>query len=300
MQHGARDTGGFTTIELMVALGILAVVVSQTLAVLVSQQWTYHSQERVLNAQMDARLAADMMLSDVRMAGFMVAAFAGISSRDGDTSNADVLCVSDPNALADTRIAEATERFDRAVISTAVTAGDSNVSISSNHSDIDGDGSDDFVVDQGIIISDGSATHCAHVTSVSSTSIGFSPATPVSVSASSGRAVPAMIYELTGAGLERNKQLLTSQVEDVQVEFGLDSNGDGVIAGGEFPVHDISGANASRIRLVRLSVLTRTAREDPAITGPGRQKVANRNASGAPDAYRRRLAVLRAAPRNLL
>ena len=135
---------------------------------------------------------------------------------------------------------------------------------------------------------------------MSTTSIGFTPGTASGFPALTTRAVPATIYQLTGSGLERNKQLLTSQVEDVQVEFGLDSNGDGVIAGGEFPVHDISGANASRIRLVRLSVLTRTAREDPAITGPGRQKVANRNASGAPDAYRRRLAVLRAAPRNLL
>jgi Tfp pilus assembly protein PilW len=300
MQHNAHDSGGFTTLELMVALGILAIVIFQTLAVLSSQQRTYHAQERVVRAQEDARLAADMMLSDVRMAGFMVTAFAGISSRDGGNSAADVLCVSDASVLNDTQIAAATDRFARATISTAVTAGDTNVSISPGHSDIDVDGNADFVVDQGIIISDGSATHCAHVTSVSSTSIGFDPATPVAVSALSGRALPATIYQLTGSGLERNREILTNQVEDVQVEFGIDADDDGVVESGEFPVHDISSADTNLLRVVRLSVLTRTTSEDPALTGAGRQKLANRDAAGTPDAFRRRLAVFRAAPRNML
>ncbi len=131
MRYSARDTGGFTTLELVIALGILAVVVFQTLGVFSSQLQTYHAQDRVVAAQEDARLAADMMLSDVRMAGFMVATFAGISARDGGTGNADVLCVSDPDVLADARIADATERFGRAVFSAAVSSGDSSVSITS-------------------------------------------------------------------------------------------------------------------------------------------------------------------------
>ncbi|MBW2271224.1 MAG: PilW family protein [Deltaproteobacteria bacterium] len=302
MQRGARHSGGYTLIELMIGLGILTLVVLESLAAFVTQQRTYHAQERVVAAQQDAKLSADMMRSDVRMAGFLVPAFAGISSRDGGTTDADVLCTSDPDALDDGKIADATDRFDRAVISSAVGAGASSVSINTGHADVDIDGNDDFVVDQGIIISDGSASHCAYVTSVSSTSIGFAPPSPsgFTVSASSGRAVPATIYELTGSGLERNKELLTSQVEDLQVEFGLDANSDGVIAGSEFPIDDISGANTNQIRVVRLSVLTRTRSEDPAISGAGRQKVANRDASGTADAYRRRLVIFRAAPRNML
>lgn len=302
MQRDMRTSSGYTLVELMIGLGILTLVVVESLGVFAVQQRTYHAQERVIAAQEDAKLAASMMLSDVRMAGFMVASFAGISSRDGGNNNADVLCTSDPDVLDEQRIADATGRFARAVISATVGAGDSSVAISTDHADIDSDGDLDFVVDQGIIISDGSATHCAHVTSVSTTSIGFDPATPsgFSVSALSGRAVPATIYQLTGAGLERNKQLLTTQVEDIQVEFGLDANSDGVIASSEFPNHDISGANTNQIRIVQLSVLTRTTNEDPAISGAGRQKVANRNASGTADAYRRRLVTARAAPRNML
>ena len=295
-------TGGFTTIELLVALAISSVVIFQTLGLFVSQQKIYYVQQRVVAAQEDARLAADMMHREVRMAGFMVTAFAGISTRDGDTTASDVLCVSDPSVLDATKIDDATDRFDRAVITFAVGGTDSSVTISANHADVDEDGDDDFEVDHGIIISDGSQTWCAHVTSVSTTSIGFDPPTPggFAVAATTGRAVPAVIYQRTGAGLERNKKLLSSQVEDVQVAFGLDLDDDGVIAGAEFPIHDIKTANTNRIQEVRVSVLTRTRTEDPALTGNGRQKVENRAASGTPDAYRRRLAVLRAAPRNMM
>ena len=62
----------------------------------------------------------------------------------------------------------------------------------------------------------------------------------------------------------------------------------------------LSGQNPGLVRGVQLSVLTRTIDEDPQITGSGRQGVANRNPSGAPDAYRRRLVTLAVAPRNLL
>lgn len=302
MWDRAPQNDGYTLIELMIALGILTLVVSQALGAFAFQQRTYHAQERVVAAQQDAKLAADLLLSDVRMAGFMVARYAGVSARDGGNNGSDVLCTSDFDALDDQRIIAATDRFARAVITSAVGASDTAVTIGNAHADIDSDGNADFVVDQGIIISDGSASHCAHVTSVSSTNIGFTPATPsgFSVSATSGRAVPATIYQLTGSGLERNKELLTSQVEDLQIEFGIDTDDDGVIESGEFPVHDISGANTNRIRAVRLSVMTRTTIEDVALSGDGRHGVANRDPSGTPDSFRRRIAVMRASPRNLL
>ena len=87
------------------------------------------------------------------------------------------------------------------------------------------------------IISDGSATYCAYVDSVSSNSIGIDPPPAggfTGVASTSGRAIPATIYELTGAGLTRNTELLSSKVEDFQVEFGLDTNGNGSIGSGEF------------------------------------------------------------------
>ena len=85
----------------------------------------------------------------------------------------------------------------------------------------------------------------------------------------------------------------------MQVEFGVDTNGDGLLGGGEFPLNSLAGADLTRIRRVRLSVLTKTLRADEALAGPGRQALANRTA-GTADKFRRRLGVVVAAPRNLL
>ena len=82
--------------------------------------------------------------------------------------------------------------------------------------------------------------------------------------------MPAVIYQLTTAGLSRNGLLLSPQVEDLQVEFGVDSDGDGQLAVAEFPIHDLNGTDTSRIRRIRLTVISRTAAQDPRVTGAGR------------------------------
>jgi len=301
--RGVRRTRiGFTTVELVVALAIMAFLVLQSMSLLASQQQNFHSQERLLSAQEDSRLAAELMLTDIRMAGFMVANFAGISSRDGGAANADVLCVSDQGAFDQTKISQAMNRFDRAELAIDLSAGQNSVTIQATHADVDDDGDDDFVVDQCIIISDGSATHCAHVTSVNPTSIGFTPAAPAGflASAPSARAIPANIYQLNGLVLERNRERLTGDVEDLQIEFGIDADDDGLLSNLEFPIDDISAADTTLLRAVRLSILVRTAREDLAISGAGRQQVANRVEAGVADSFRRRLAVFQVAPRNML
>jgi hypothetical protein len=112
-------------------------------------------------------------------------------------------------------------------------------------------------------------------------------------------AVPAVVYELTNSELRRNNVALSSQVEDIQVEFGVDANGDGQIGTGEFPLHSLAGNDPALVRTVRLSILTRTAREDAQFSGSGRGAVANRDAAGTDDAFQRRLVTVTAAPRNL-
>ena len=143
----------------------------------------------------------------------------------------------------------------------------------------------------GIILAGGTASHCARITAVSTGSISFTPATPAGFNLVNGRATPAVIYQLVGTDLKRNGLLLATGVEDVQVEFGVDTNGDGLLGGGEFPLNSLAGADLTRIRRVRLSVLTKTLRADEALAGPGRQALANRTA-GTADKFRRRLGVV--------
>jgi prepilin-type N-terminal cleavage/methylation domain-containing protein len=296
------STAGFTTIELMVALGIMAVVTVQVLAVMTSQQQTYYSQKRVIEVQQDARLISDMMVRDVRMAGFMVPTLAGISSRDGLTTGSDTLCTSDAATLDDTQVANANARFDGAPLTSDLNGGLGSVAIASADMDIDGDTANDFAPGSGIIISDGADNHCARVLTVNATDITFTPSTPGGFVANTpaARALPAVIYEHTGSNLTRNNELISPQVEDFQVEFHVDADDNGVISGGETTwIHGLT-ANTDRVREVRLSVLTRTAQADPLMNGNGRQGVANRNGAGARDQFRRRLVTVRVAPRNML
>jgi Tfp pilus assembly protein PilW len=301
---GATPTSGFSTIELMIALAILGVVTVQAWAVMTSQQQTFFSQKRVVEVQQDARLISDMIVSDVRMAGFMIPTLAAISSRDGTNTGSDTLCMSDPAALDDAQVEAAAARFDGASLLADLNGGASTVNFAANEMDIDGDGdvTDDFSPGSGVIISDGADNHCARIQSMTTTSITFTPPTPGGfvAEAADARVVPAVIYEHSGGELRRNNELISPQVDDFQVEFHVDTDGNGVISGGEGTwLHGLA-ANTDRVREVRLSVLTRTSLEDPLMNGSGRQAVANRDASGIPDQFRRRLVTVRVAPRNML
>ena len=297
-------SSGFSLIELMVAMTVLSIVMVGVLNIFSNQKRGYITQKRMLDAQGDARLIGDMMFYDIRMAGFMVPQFTSLASSDGGTSGSDSLCTSDPTIIDDTILDLVNDRFDGAVFGSDIGANESTIQIAGAERDIDGDGSVDFAIGRGIIISDGTKSHCARVTTITATNLGFTPNTPsaFAATAASGRAIPATIYELSGLQLTRNNLQLSLGVEDIQIEFGIDANDDGQIAGGEFPIHDLDGYNPAQIRTVRLNVLTRTSSQDEALaaSGPGRQAVANRVAASSSDAFRRRLITVTAAPRNLL
>lgn len=295
---------GFSLIELMIAVTVLAVVTSSVLAVFTDQQQAYIGEKRMIDAQGDARLVGDMIFADLRMAGFMIPEIAGVTTGDGGSSAADRLCTSDPGAISDASLDAATGSFDGSSFTVALGAAEDEIRISVAQRDIDGDGAVDFSVGSGIIIADGTKSHCARITSMNSTRIEFTPDTPTGFVAAvaTGVAVPAIIYEISGTVLTRNSLQISPQVEDLQIEFGVDADDDGALGVGEFPIHDLDGFDPAQIRTVRLSVLTRTSLEDEdlAASGPGRQAVANRAAAVSSDAFRRRLVTVTAAPRNML
>jgi hypothetical protein len=164
----------------------------------------------------------------------------------------------------------------------------------------------DFSEEQGIVIADGNRSHCATITDINEATgqITFDPviADPPLFDASAARAAPAVIYEVGGSGLTRNGLLMSSEVEDLQVEYGIDVDMDGLMepnVSAEWPLDDLDAVDSSRIRAVRLTVVTRTSQDDVEYDGPGRPASANRGA-GAPDGFRRRRFVASVLPRNLL
>ena len=95
--------------------------------------------------------------------------------------------------------------------------------------DVDGSGGgSDFRVNEGIIISDGTRTWCTEIlalgglgaVTVKHTPAGLGPFTPGGTVA-----VPAIIYENDSPNLTltRNGQVLSTTVEDLQVEYWVDA-----------------------------------------------------------------------------
>ena len=301
MTRAIRSNTGFTLLEALIALAIFGVVIAQAFAVFVSQHAVYMGTERSIEVQEDGRLVADAVLSEIRMAGYMVPRVAGIASIDGGNSASDLLCTSDWNVIADSAVATAVVRFDRAAVASPISNGATSAQVSAGQLDVDDDGMNDFAVGQGIILADGTSSHCAEIQTIGGTTIGFLPQTPAgfSLTTATGRVTPAVIWRVTGTDLLRNGIRLSNQVEDLQVEFGVDGDGDGQLGVGEFPIHDLNGNDAGAIRRVRLSVITRADREDDDVQNSGRPAAANRDA-GTPDGFRRRGSITSVVPRNLM
>jgi len=297
-----RYSQGFSLAELMVAVVILAVVMTGAMVMFTTQHRTYMGQERVLGAQLDARLVTEMILADIRLGGFLVPQNVGIGGIDGGASAPDVICASDPSVIDEAEIDQANGRFPGASLQATLGAAKETVSLVVASMDIDNSGDADFAEDSGILISDGADTHCARIETINAATgtVTFTPKTPGGFSAGTGaaRAVPAVIYELNGTTLRRNSVLLSQQIENLQAEYAIDLDDNGTIDGGEFPVHDMTASDPDLIRGVRVSVIARTPSEDPDFRSSG-MPVAGNHDPGAPDGFKRRRYSTNVIARNL-
>lgn len=61
---------GYTLIELMIALAVASIFVLATLTIATMATHTYRNQEQVADAQQSVRAALDLMVRDIRMAGY--------------------------------------------------------------------------------------------------------------------------------------------------------------------------------------------------------------------------------------
>jgi prepilin-type N-terminal cleavage/methylation domain-containing protein len=65
-----KSQKGFTLVELMVVLVILALIVVGVFSVVITQNKAYHSEEDIIDMQMNAQVALSEIIRTVRMAGF--------------------------------------------------------------------------------------------------------------------------------------------------------------------------------------------------------------------------------------
>jgi prepilin-type N-terminal cleavage/methylation domain-containing protein len=304
---------GFTIIELMIASALVAIVMIFTMETFTVNNRTYVKVDSVVDSQQSVRAIASIIERDFRHAGMMVPEAAGVCGID-NTTEPDLLYISDYTAIDPVN---AIGTFDGARIQGGV----SQVSTGSNaltldtlvlepgtpdpSYDTDGNGvnDSDFRVDGGVIITDlmdpdrGSA--CGVVTNVDlgSTEITVDIKTG-SLGTAAGTsaliAVPALEYRIDSTTLYRSNLRLADGVEDLQIAYFLDTNGNNAFDVGE--LYGISGndylasaADASELRAARVNVVVRTRSEDDRFTQGFFQATENRAAVSGQDGYRRRV-----------
>jgi prepilin-type N-terminal cleavage/methylation domain-containing protein len=307
---------GFTIIELLIASVLVAVVMIFTMQTFTVNNRTYIKIDSVVDTQQNIRSIASILERDLRHAGMMVPEDAATCGIDNTTAP-DLLYISDYTAIDP---ASAIGVFDGA----RVQAGVNQVNVSPTDTDLtldtlvmepdtpdpsydtDGNGvnDSDFRVNGGVIVTDlmdpdrGSA--CGIVTNVN---LGTNTISVEIKSAALGNhgggafaliAVPALEYRIDTDTLYRNNLRLADGVEDLQVAYFLDENGNYDLDANE--LYGISGNNydaqashASELRWSRINIIARTRSEDERFTQGFFQATENRAAVPGQDGYRRRV-----------
>ena len=330
---------GFSLVELMVALATTAVVVVYAMQTFTSQHRTYVVIDDVSETQQGLRAIASLIERDIRNAGYMVppaAAACGVDRTDAP----DLLFVSDSDAILPccSPPEPAGRALDRTLSPSplaATTTGSYSVgaaAVSLNDVILDGDATydsdgdgirdSDFQVGAGAILVDIAnperGVACGFVTAVNGTSsidVDFVAAldnSGVSTSGTELRVVPAHVYEVRDVAgtprLERDGLMLAKDVEDLQVAFYYDDDGDGEVdAPGEMRgvpgvAYDSQAIDGSDLREIRFNVVSRTPGVDPRnpdAAGAG-QSTENRTV-GVPgaDGHRRRVQTATVRLRNV-
>jgi hypothetical protein len=107
-------------------------------------------------------------------------------------------------------------------------------------------------------------------------------------------AVPALEYRIDSVKLYRNNLLLADGIEDMQIIYFLDTNGNndpdvGELRGISGTPYTAATSDASFLRSVRLNIVSRTRSEDERFTQGFFQATENRDPVPGQDGYRRRV-----------
>lgn len=332
MRNVTRQNG-FTLVELMVAVALLAIVVFYLLQTFTIQHRTYVVVDQVTEVQQNSRVIGSLVERDLRHAGFMVPEALSACGVDS-TSGPDVLYVSDadaidPNGQDPNLSANVSAGYDGSTGSElGLTVDDDRVDGVATY-DTNGSGAvssadGDFMPGSGAILTDlgnpARGTACGIVGSGGShtlvnvtfaSALGTLTPNPVNL-----RLVPAHVYTLSGTNLSRNGVLLATDVEDFQVAYFFDTNDDGSIAsdGSEYPgsaayasyggggaTYSSSAWKADELREIRTNIVVRSSQQDPNQNySEGRfQTTENRAAVTGSDRFRRRVQTSEVRLRNV-
>jgi prepilin-type N-terminal cleavage/methylation domain-containing protein len=318
----SRRNTGFTMVEMLVAVGILGVVVAGVMETFVVQNRAYSVVDETTEAQQNLRAISYLIERDLRSTGFMVDEAAAACGVD-NTNAPDTLYVTDnepidPEDADSATLGSTVGGYTSTVSEQWLTLGNLAVDPDAPNPeffDTNGDGTNDSDFQEGraAILADpaspGHGTACGMITGIrigtrevrvafenrilNSGSLVLVPATAYTVDT---------VTDTNGDGVSelrllRNGLALASDVEDFQVAYFIDSDGNGVVTNDdEYPgsaaaTQDYQSLDTdhSDLREIRFSIVVRSRNADTRYTEGFVQARENRAAVGASDGFRRRV-----------
>jgi len=313
-QDQQRHAAGFSLIELIVSIAITFLIVFYTLATFTYQHQTYINVEQVSETQQNSRAIASLLERDIRNAGYMVPSAAASCGVDSDSAG-DRIYLSDADAIRN--IDELTSTQSKgslgADVSSIASGTPDVVSVDSvvidsqatYDTDMDGTADSDFQIGGGAILVDTAnpdrGVRCGTITAVGTSSVSMNFVNNFSAAATIGAnlvLVPANVYTQAAGPppeIRRNGLMMATDVEDLQVAWFYDDDGDGQVDAGEYRGdstvdYDPSAVDGANLREIRFNLILRTASDDlqrPSKAGTG-QETENRDTNVAGDDGRRR------------
>jgi len=331
---------GFTLIELLTVVAIMGMVSVFVGRILTVNERAYVASDQISQAQQNLRAIGDLLERDLRHAGLMVpdmVALCGIDSVNGP----DTLYLSDAMAVDPqgdfTTYGGATITSGNAsslngpfwIDLASMTVEGATPARPAYDTDGNGTNDSDFRVGGGVIIADSDnpedGVACGQVTAVDIGGSRINVFVRQNLSNTTNLiAVPAHEYRIESGRLLWNNKVLTDGIEDFQVTYVIDNNGDNQVTADEIfgdndetAAHELfkrddpdpgagpaitlnaAGAAAS-VREVRVNLIARTRLEDETYTQGRAQGTENRDVSGVTaDGFRRRRITTKVMMRNV-
>ncbi len=174
-----KGAAGFSLVELMVALILGLLVVGAAFAIFHSNQTTYRSNVGLNRIQENARIVFELMSRDIRAAGG--SACSNMARPDTEHTN-----TAQENAFLNTPVSSPASATEFTVVSGDDTAyritNSTTTSITLDAAQI-ADARDAFSVNDQLVLCNANKLYVVRATSVNATTVGFTPATPIAMTA---------------------------------------------------------------------------------------------------------------------
>ncbi len=292
---------GVTLIELMIALTISAILVGGTYSIFITQQRTYTLQDQVVGVQQDARAALTVMARDIRMAGMLT----GVDEFSVNGASEAITPTNSNSGPDQIRVVYAAEEFVVSGNSVTVT----NVDTTNRRVTLSASSGTFFDYDKKKYVAFEGENHVYQISGGVGTNIlTLTESPPDYLGNFSARVfrVRAITYSVSSTALQRNNGEDTqnlagagsqSQVEDLQIAYQVQGSSDWIFD--ENTSTWPAGSSNTDIRVVRISLVVRTAVQDTQDQNYSRPALEDRPGSGAQDGFRRRVYTTVVKLRNL-